>query len=200
MSENLTSALIAGLVALVVAVISAIVTSFTSGKTLKHAQYESKRTGITVQRMNWIAEIRKIFAELMAFDFETLVTKQAKQDEFNKTIQLLKLYLNFSGKIDEKILDSLNVLAESVSNEVDNDSKGTFEREQRNIQMHAHIYLKSEWNRVKFESDPENISRKYNEEEAIKDLTEKYKKAEKLIDSRPEREASNVREMLDIHR
>lgn len=78
MSENLETAFIAGLVALVVAAISAMVTSLTNKKVLRHAQYESKRTGITEQRMTWIAEIRNIFAELIAFDLTPIITEQNK--------------------------------------------------------------------------------------------------------------------------
>ncbi len=46
MSDDLKSAIIAGGVALIVALISSVVTFVGNQKVLKHARYESKRTGV----------------------------------------------------------------------------------------------------------------------------------------------------------
>ncbi len=150
--------------------------------------------------MQWIAEVRNIFAELLAYDYVEIISYQSEFKKFNKTVQLIKLYLNFAGKIDHIILDNLDEMEKIVltSDKVhlDRDSAGTFERTMTEIQKYVRIYLKLEWNRVKYESDPKNQGLNYNEEEELAKLIESYEKSENDIDNRPLRQAEEIYKKL----
>lgn len=205
MSEELKSALVAGAVALFVALVTGILTVLSNRKTMRQLQHESKRVGITEKRMDWITEVRKLFAELFTYDFIEFYTKQEKYMQFNKTIQLIDIYLNFSGNIDKEILNltyqlhktvyiATHLPADRIPNYVD--LRGEYERLIEELQKNIRVYLKSEWNRVKFDSDPENYGKKFDEEKEIARLFKTYDETAVYIEQQPIRDAKNVYEQV----
>ena len=201
MSNDIKIAALTSSITLVVAIISLIVSSICNHKILNHSKHESRRMGITSQRMQWITEVRNIFGELLVYDYRELIEDKSELKRFKKTVQMIKLYLNFQGKIDNMILDSLDQMQEIILSSagtyiLDTDFEKTFERTMAEVQKCGRVYLKSEWTRVKHETNPKFQGLEYNENDEIDKLIVAYVEHEHFIDERPQRDAAAVREML----
>lgn len=120
--------------------------------------------GITNNRMIWINNVRDVISDVLTFDPIMVVYKpECKIDldnAFRKNINTLKLYLNFQGELDKKIISECNILLDllpqitilSTDGVVDAKPQLQFLDAQDKILMLSQIYLKSEWSRVKYEN------------------------------------------------
>ena len=129
MSPTIVSALIAAFASMVV--VSANYIQYR--KTNKYLK-ESNRKGqslqyVTDKRMDWMHEVRNELSEMIALMLEmkdkyALYNKKIPSEEgriLNQHLMKLKLYLNFTGTLDEKIILSMDrlVMLLSVSEERD---------------------------------------------------------------------------------
>ena len=163
MSPTIVSALIAAFASMVV--VSANYIQYR--KTNKYLK-ESNRKGqslqyVTDKRMDWMHEVRNELSEMIALMLEmkdkyALYNKKIPSEEgriLNQHLMKLKLYLNFTGTLDEKIILSMDrlVMLLSVSEERDKHDnwKKQFDDNINLLLFYSQIYLKLEWERVNLE-------------------------------------------------
>lgn len=206
MSNEIKTAIIAGGVAIIVAITNLVVNIIINKKNIKQLRYESTRIGITEKRMDWISNVRKLFADLFSYNFIDLYINKNSRLSMNSTIKLINLYLNFSGDIDREILNLINQLHELLFEQIEQDERIRPDYKDMSnrysyiideIEKYAHVYLKSEWNRVKFESNPHNYDKTYEEVKEINKLIEQYDKTDEFCNDNHIREAERVNKLIE---
>lgn len=130
---------------------------------------------ITDKRVEWIQELRKTMSEYMAIVYNILnaaalhetVTLQMIGD-LNQKAFYLEFLLNFTGKIDVTMLDTIDRINSAIK-------KHEYEKIQSEMNIlfkHTQVYLKLEWNRVKMEV----MGKKYTEKILEREKEQLYKK------------------------
>lgn len=120
--------------------------------------------GISSKRTQWIGSVRDITADIVCCDLREVKDDGQFNVEYNRLLRnayLLSLYLNIQGPFDRVVLDYLIQFVKDQRQQSDNLVKN-----RRLLNFAVQIYLKSEWNRVKCESDP-NQRNNYNEKDSI---------------------------------
>lgn len=120
--------------------------------------------GISNKRAQWIESVRKITASIVCCDLRRIKDSAQFEKEYNELLRnayLLSLYLNIQGPFDRVVFDYLTQLVKFQYQRSDN-----LVENRRMLNFAVQVYLKSEWNRVKCESDPKQHD-KYNEKNSI---------------------------------
>lgn len=135
---------------------------------------------ITNKRVDWIYAVRDTMSKFISLSY--FITEKYKVHdikvepslyrELNKQIALLKLFFNFTGDIDIKILDLIDDIAQNLSS--DEFVTFLFQKSIKNLTKESQIYLKLEWERVKLETNNEFSQEKLDKKK--KELYEKYDK------------------------
>ncbi|MFR9272421.1 hypothetical protein [Extibacter sp. GGCC_0201] len=124
---------------------------------------------ITDRRVEWIENVRKTVSEYVSVvqSMEEMDTAQIRDilGKVNQISAYLKLLLNFSGQIDEIILEIMANIVDELQ-----EDKPDFERIHSLLELliqHTQIYLKLEWNRVKREVKGRRYGKRYQRKETI---------------------------------
>lgn len=124
---------------------------------------------ITDRRVEWIENVRKTVSEYVSVvqSLEEMDTVQIRDilGKVNQISAYLKLLLNFAGQIDEIILEIMANIVDELQ-----EDKPDFERIHSLLELliqHTQIYLKIEWNRVKWEVKGRRYGKKYQRKETI---------------------------------
>lgn len=127
--------------------------------------------GISSKRTQWIGSVRDVTADIVCCDLREIKDDGQFNVEYNRLLRnayLLSLYLNIQGPFDRVVLDYLIQFVKDQHQQSDNLVKN-----RRLLNFAVQIYLKSEWNRVKCESDP-NQRNNYDEKESITSILNSF--------------------------
>lgn len=120
--------------------------------------------GISNKRNLWIDSVRNITANIVCYDLRNVCDQglfEDKYNEFLKNAYILSLYLNIQGPFDRVVSDYLIKFVKSQHQQSDD-----FTHNRRMLNFAVQVYLKSEWNRVKYESGL-NPFKKFDEKKSI---------------------------------
>ena len=123
---------------------------------------------VTDKRVEWIYAVRKEAAEFLSLVHTYGVDSEIPTEEFERIcekIYILELYFNFEGIVDNVLISLMYDIIDDMKNH---------RHFNTNVQLfcnHLRIYLKVEWNRVKYEANGE----KYTKERNISELYTAYK-------------------------
>ena len=203
MGEAILTAVIAGIISLVIALLSSILSVIA----LFQSQKKLWQSGVTEKRMSWISEVRNIAALLLSYEYKELLQSPAKYSEYKREACKLKLYLNFAGKLDFVIAEALNDITEMLNAKwlteealYAQDDQELFDNMRAKLEKSIRIYLKSEWNRVKFENMTYKLGVTFDEDESMDELTKQYEESETSTALRPALEAFEVRKLINEQR
>lgn len=196
MSDTVTAALIA-FGGVVIGYIFNMITDYIKNKhenqrielSLKADEINSRKSisvqYITNKRVDWIYEVRNTLSDYIALAQECANKKVNNENvkipetvyrELNAYLAKLRLLFNFDGDEDKKILDLLDKIKNNIS-ENDNFCALNFQNDMMLLTKHSQVYLKLEWERVKYEIRGEKDP---SDEELLKqelsNLKEKYYK------------------------
>lgn len=134
--------------------------------------------------MNWISEVRNIAALLLSYEYKELLQSSTRYSEYKREACRLKLYLNFSGEMDFVIIQALNDITEMLNAKwlteealYSQEDQEIFDNTKADLYRNIRIYLKSEWNRVKFENMTYKLGVNFDEKESIDELTKQYEES-----------------------
>ncbi len=140
----------------------------------------NRMDGVTNNRVIWIQSVRETIAKLSA------LTPEESVSEFNKLAYILSAYLNPTGQFDHVIMDFLVDLAKARA-EDQNALNIRRLTECRNIFLLAcQIYLKAEWDRVKWENKVIKCG-KYKEKKRINKLLKSFNEKNAYVKAVKER-------------
>lgn len=114
---------------------------------------------ITNKRVDWIYEVRNTLAEYIALAQECANKKVLDKSitipekiyrELNVYLAKLRLLFNFDGDDDKKILDLLDNIKNNISAGEDFNALN-FQNDIILLTKYSQVYLKLEWERVKYE-------------------------------------------------
>lgn len=108
---------------------------------------------ITNKRIEWIQELRKTYSEFAAHCFTVFYDR--KEDylfEINRELAMLRLFLNAFDEKDKEIIRLCKQATDLLGAYLEDGKRGgEFERTMEELNMKVQIYLKVEWERVKWE-------------------------------------------------
>ena len=155
--------------AAIAALVSFIICCITNYVQNRNAKAEVAVKYITDRRVEWIENVRKTVSEYVSVvqSMEEMDTVQIRDilGKVNQISAYLKLLLNFVGQIDEIILEIMANIVDELQ-----EDKPDFERIHSLLELliqHTQIYLKIEWNRVKWEVKGRRYGKKYQRKETI---------------------------------
>ena len=165
---------------------------------------------VTKSRVEWIEKLRLNIAKFIVLTrtddittYSQTVKEMAEKDMSPKIIAVkelgteIKLQLNFSGKLDRKLIEYVDAqiiayeyICLKISNlaltQLKNQADELFIPDEeilkvedemvenaKNVEKYAQVYLKAEWNRVKYESQGKTYE-KETQEFDVDELEEKY--------------------------
>lgn len=196
MSDTITAALIA-CVGVLISIISTIkLNSFNNKQeneritlSLKANEINSRKNisvqYITNKRVDWIYEVRNTLSDYIALAQEC-ANKRANDKSLkipdtvyrtlNAYLAKLRLLFNFNGTEDKKILDLLNTIKNNICDK-ENFCFSNFQNDIILLTKHSQVYLKLEWERVKYEirGEKDSTNEKLLNQE-LSNLKEKYYK------------------------
>lgn len=123
---------------------------------------------VTDKRVEWIYAVRKDAAEFLSLVHTYGVDSEIPTEAFERIcekIYILELYFNFEGIVDNVLISLMYDIIDDMKNH---------RHFNTNVQLfcnHLRIYLKVEWNRVKYEAN----GKKYTKERNISELYTAYK-------------------------
>lgn len=113
---------------------------------------------ITDKRVDWIYEVRNTLAEYIAIAQECATILSSKKKvtkelyrELDGYLAKLRLLFNYAGEDDRKILDVIEDIRKEISGRKNFD-EAKFETDVEKLTQLSQQYLKSEWERVKYEA------------------------------------------------
>lgn len=141
---------------------------------------------ITNKRVEWLYEVRNVLAEYIALSQECanriMKSENAKipksiYRKINIHLAKLKMLFNFTGDYGKEILDLLDIIKNNIFDAGQFDD-GKFENDIILLTKYAQVYLKIEWELVKYEiRNQENLILERDERRMLK---EKYFKLNDL--------------------
>lgn len=134
--------------------------------------HRSKVDGITQNRVEWISSVRDTTAKILQYDSQLCKT----DDELNivnaellKNAYNLSLLLNVVGAFDATIMVYLCKFVSARRTSMNSDIKtDDYIENRRLLHLSVQIYLKCEWNRVKWEN--KFFKSKYNESNSLTEI------------------------------
>lgn len=117
-----------------------------------HGDYQN---GVTKNRVQWIENIRKISSKIMAYDYTNDLSNEIlykMNEEMIKNINILSMYLNPIGSLDSLINIQLNKMLKFLRIDNSYNKKQNFSKARSLFICSMVVYMKSEWERVKWES------------------------------------------------
>lgn len=194
MSDTIIAAIIA-LGGVCVGYIFTLITDFIKNKqenqrvklSLNAAEINSQKSisvqYITNKRVDWIYEVRNTLAEYIALAQECANKKVNDKNikipekiyrELNVYLAKLRLLFNFDGDEDKKILDLLNRIKNNIFDS-ENFCALNFQNDITLLTKYSQVYLKLEWERVKYEIRGEkDLSNEQLLKKELPILKEKY--------------------------
>lgn len=123
---------------------------------------------VTNKRVEWMYAVRKEAAEFLSLVHTYGKASMIPDEAFERIcekIYILELYFNFEGIVDNVLISLMYDIIDDVKNH------RSFNTNAQLFCNHLRIYLKVEWNRVKYEANGE----KYTRERNISELCSAYK-------------------------
>lgn len=196
MSDTIIAAIIA-LAGVGVGCLFSLISDFIKNKretkrmelSLKAAQISNQKNisvqYLTNKRVDWIYEVRNTLAEFIALAQECASKKVHDNSakipekiyrEMNVYIAKLRLLFNFNGDDDKKILDLINKIKDNIS-EGEDFRPLNFQNDIILLTKYSQVYLKLEWERVKYEIKGEkDLSAEQEQTNGLSLLRDKYHK------------------------
>lgn len=138
--------------------------------------YNLYQTGITNNRIQWIQTMRELGAKIVAFNYLS-ADADAYQD-FQNNIKQFILMLNIKGQFDRVVASFVRAIEGQTRLLYEKDEKAPSIDELKNNENYfsfsLQIYLKIEWERVKWESKAHFPGRKFNMDINIQNLINEF--------------------------
>lgn len=138
--------------------------------------HRSRVEGITNKRTEWIYNVRSVASLILQYDSELYSDEHDLKNanrELLRNAYSLNMLLNIMGPFDAVVVDCLCDLLStrkiSINHNIDGDK---YIASKRKLNLALQIYLKAEWNRVKWEN--KYFKWKYNEGRELGKILEKF--------------------------
>lgn len=179
----------------VVTMLGVLATAIIGIANLSATNRRIKIDGVTQHRTQWIAAVRDITSTIVSYDSREIENEKDLVEKNNQLLNnayVLSLHLNVQGSFDRVVSDYLINFVKAQRRELSQraeEIQNDFVYNRRMLNFSVQIYLKVEWNRVKWENSwrnifpykekkqVEKILKKFDQENTyVKELQEKHKK------------------------